>query len=340
MNFSALYEKHLYSRRLVPSSIHYIRVSIANFERWLTKEKKKDDPRDVALQDLLDYHTMLRQKRRKLTGEPITIGYCNTQLYCLRGYYRFLHQTGRILVDPGMALPELKAPKPLPKGVLTAAQALKLLQQPNVRTLFGFRDRVILELLYSTGLRGLEVCRLTIYDVDLDDRTVTVRNGKGGKDRVVPLGKAAVHYLREYLTRVRPRMMAKRPGPDAVGKLFFSLQRHPLQPNMLWYMICQNRKRAGLPVTITTHSLRHTCATGMLRGGASIRHVQEMLGHSQISTTQIYTRVVPSDLQKVHQQTSPSERRKKMDVSAFQRVGWGMEKRHRTRRKAGSTPSS
>jgi integrase/recombinase XerD len=321
MMFLDLYEKHLYSRRLVPRSVHYIKARLLHFAHWLAQERDKNDARDVTLQDLLDFHTMLRQKRRRITGEPISATYCNAHLYCLRGYYQFLHQTGRILVNPAAELPRFKSPRPLPKGVLTPAQAMRLLQQPNVLTLFGFRDRVILELLYSTALRGLEVCRLSIYDVDLADGTVTVRNGKGGKDRVVPLGKVAAHYMREYLTNVRPRMMAKMSSPEAVERVFFSQLRHPLHPQMIYYMVRQCRGKAGLPLSTSTHSLRHTCATEMLRGGASVRHVQEMLGHSKITTTQIYTRVVPCDLQKVHKKTSPSERLKKIEVPTFKFTG-------------------
>ena len=317
MSFLSLYEKHLYSRRLVPRSVDYCVARLTTFERWLAQERRKDDPRDVVLQDLLDFHAMLRQKRRKLTGESVSAGYCNAHLYALRGYYRFLFETGRVLVNPCADLPPLRCPKPLPKGVLTAAEAIKLLQQPDVLTLFGFRDRTILELLYSTGLRGLEVCRLTIYDIDLDDRTLTVRKGKGGKDRIVPIGRVACNYIREYLANVRPKMMTRMSSPEAVERLFFSQRRRPLHPQMLYYMVRQNRQKAGLPRNTSTHSLRHTCATEMLRGGASIRHVQEMLGHSQITTTQIYTRVVPLDLKKVHQKTSPSERRKMIEAPVF-----------------------
>ena len=338
MMFLDLYEKHLYARRLVPRSVDYIKARLIHFGDWLRREKKNDDSREVTLQDMLDFHAMLRRRPRKLTGQPISAGYCNTHLYALRGYYQFLHQTGRVLIDPCADLPPLRAPKALPQGVLSASQAMKLLQQPNVRTLFGFRDRVILELLYSTGLRGLEVCRLSIYDLDLNDGTLTVRKGKGGKDRVVPLGKVAAQYLREYLATVRPKMMATMPHPDAVERLFFSMQRRPLHPQMLYYMVRQNRRKAGLPHTVSTHSLRHTCATEMLRGGASVRHVQEMLGHSQITTTQVYTRVVPSDLQKVHQKTSPSERLKKPLAPTFAFTGmWhdhtphGPRKRRRKR---------
>jgi integrase/recombinase XerD len=339
MMFLDLYEKHLYARRLVPRSVDYTKTRLLVFAQWAAKERDKSDPRDVTLQDLLDFHAMFRQKRRKITGEPVSAGYCNAHLYCLRGYYRFLLDTGRILVDPCAELPRLKSPRGLPKGVLTASQAMRLLQQPNVMHLFGFRDRVILELLYSTGLRGLEVCRLSIYDIDLDDGTVIVRKGKGGKDRVVPLGKVAAHYVREYLGNVRPRMMATMPHPEAADRLFFSQRRRPLHPQMIYYMVRQNRNKASLPITTSTHSLRHTCATEMLRGGASVRHVQEMLGHSKITTTQIYTRVVPTDLKKVHAKTAPSERLKKIEVPTFKFNGlWcdstphGPRKKRRKRR--------
>jgi len=347
----ASYEKFLRSRRLAPGSIKLTLEKLANFEHWLIAQNRKTDPREVTLQDMLDFHTMLRQRRRKGSqtrisqtrgdshGTPLSLSYCHAHLYALRGYYKYLHQTGRILINPCADLPELHEPKTLPKGVLTAKQAMKLLQQPNVQTLFGFRDRVILELLYSTGLRGLEVCRLSIYDVNFEDGTLTVRKGKGGKDRVVPMGKVAAQYLLEYLENVRPQMMRTMRGPDAVERLFFSQRRHPLQPQMLYYMVRQNRKKAGLPEDTTTHSLRHTCATEMLRGGASVRHVQEMLGHSQITTTQIYTRVVPTDLQKLHSRTSPSERRRKINTPDFTFNGmWneytphGKKKGHRPKR--------
>jgi integrase/recombinase XerD len=334
MNFIALYEQHLYSRRLSSGHIDGVTAILHHFAHWTAVKKNKPDVRDVVLRDVLDYHEMLRQRKGKLTRQPVSAAYCNSHLYSIRGYYRFLLATGRALVDPCAEMPPLHAPKPLPRGILTAGQALHLLQKPNVLTLFGFRDRVIMELLYSTGLRGLEVCRLSIYDVDLHDHTVTVRKGKGGRDRIVPLGKVAAHYIREYLAKVRPLMLWKQPSPEAVDKLFFSMRRRPLHPQMLYYMIKQNRRKAGLPENVTTHSLRHTCATEMLRGGASVRHVQEMLGHSQITTTQVYTRVVPTDLKRVHAKTSPSERLKKIEAPTFTFKGmWHESTPHGPRKK-------
>jgi integrase/recombinase XerD len=175
---------------------------------------------------------------------------------------------------------------------------------------------------------------LSIYDVNLEEGTILVRNGKGGKDRVVPMGKAAANYLREYLSVVRPKMTAHIPSAAAVERLFFSQLRNPLQPQMLQYIVRRCRKKAALPPDITTHSLRHTCATEMLRGGASVRHVQEMLGHAQLTTTQIYTRVVPTDLKKVHQRTAPSEQRKKSEApEAFTFNGKWLKRQKKRRKK-------
>jgi integrase/recombinase XerD len=334
MTYLDLYEKHLHARHLVPATITSVKEKLTYFEEWLVRAKGNEDLRDVSLQDVLDFNTMLRQRRHRHTGKPLSPQYCSSHLYAITGYYRFLHETGRVLINPCADLPEFHCGRSLPKGVLTTSQTLKLLQQPDTRTLFGFRDRVILELLYSTGLRGLEVCRLSIYDVNLDEETILVRNGKGGKDRVVPMGKAAASYLREYLAVVRPKMTARITNAAAVERLFFSERRNPLQPQMLHYLIRRSRKKAELPPDITTHSLRHTCATEMLRGGASVRHVQEMLGHAQLTTTQIYTRVVPTDLKRVHQRTAPSEQRKKSEApEAFTFNGKWLKRRKKRRKK-------
>lgn len=134
---------------------------------------------------------------------------------------------------------------------------------------------------------------------------------------MVPIGKVASLYLAEYLATVRPKMMAMKPGTEAVERLFFSQRRRPMYTQMIYNMVRKHRKKAGLPATTSTHSLRHTCATEMLRGGASVRHIQEMLGHSQITTTQRYTRVAPVELKKIHAKTSPSERRTKIGTPDF-----------------------
>jgi integrase/recombinase XerD len=159
---------------------------------------------------------------------------------------------------------------------------------------------------------------------------VRIHQGKGKKDRVVPIGRVAAEYVAEYLERVRPIILGHNKSRAAallahglgVERLFLSDHGTALRPEVLRRILMRYRNAARLPGNVTTHSLRHACATEMLRGGASVRHVQEMLGHSHITTTQIYTRVVPSDLKRVHSHTSPSERRKAIDVPPFELRRW------------------
>ena len=227
-------------------------------------------------------------------------------LWTVRDLFRYLYETERILTDITLGLPPLHKAKTLPKNLMNREQIARLLHQPNLSTAEGFRDRCIFELLYSSGLRGGELCRLTPYDLDLQARVLRVVLGKGRKDRQVPIGKVAAQFLQEYLKQVRPVLLKKQRKPD--GRLFM------MGTNVLRQRFRKHREAAHLGDIYTVHSLRHSCATEMLRGGASVRHVQELLGHSSIDTTQDYTRVVIDDLQKTHGRTAPGNRRQE---SAF-----------------------
>lgn len=314
----ALYRQHLQARHLSPLTIEHRLLAI---ERFLAHLQSESDLRDVTFQQLADYHASLG-RRRNQQGELITLGYQHSQVHAVTHFYAFLKTRGRIVLDPFENFPKLRKPHRLPRGVITNAQVMRLLQQPNEQTPLGFRERTLMEVLYSTGLRGGEVCQLAVYDIDLKERTVRVNQGKGKKDRFVPIGKVAAEYVREYLAQVRPVILARNKGRGSVERLFLSNHGTPLHAQTLWRILRRHRDAAHLPRSVTTHSLRHACATEMLRGGASVRHVQEMLGHAHLSTTQIYTRVVPSDLQRVHKATSPSERRRRIDVPAFELRGW------------------
>ncbi|MDB4793507.1 tyrosine-type recombinase/integrase [Methylacidiphilales bacterium] len=313
MNWVELYAKHLETRRLTERTIVSQRHSLQNFEAWLLNRYTVVDWREVTFDHIMAYAKKLDEHRKK-DGSPTTKNHQYVQLYTLKTFFGFLKVTDRILIDPCANLPHLREGRSLPRGLLNAAEMMRLLQQPKITHPFGFRDRCILELLYSTGLRGKELASLTVHDVDLDGRFVRVHKGKGGKDRIVPIGKAAVAYLREYLLRVRPLMFRSHPGRQAVERLFISTRRTAIHSGILWKMVRRYVRLAGLPSNVSTHSLRHSCATEMLRGGASIRHVQEMLGHSQLRTTQLYTRVLPVDLKAIHQKTAPSERRRSVDI--------------------------
>ena len=227
-------------------------------------------------------------------------------LWTVRDLFRYLHETERILSDITLGLPPLHKAKTLPKNLMNREQIARLLHQPNLSTATGFRDRTIFELLYSSGLRGGELCRLTPYDLDLQARVLRVVLGKGRKDRQVPVGKVAAQFLAEYLHQVRPFLLKK--AHQADNRLFL------MGTEKLRKRFRKHREAAHLGDIYTVHSLRHSCATEMLRGGASVRHVQELLGHSSIDTTQIYTHVVIDDLQKSHSRTAPGNRRQE---SAF-----------------------
>ena len=191
--------------------------------------------------------------------------------------------------------------------------------------------RAIFELLYSSGLRSGELCKLTLYDLDRSKRLVTITQGKGRKDRLVPVGHIALEWLTRHLTESRPTLVAQaKPGPAAT-LLFLTKHGLPFTPAKLLHLVRSYAATHHLPASTTTHSLRHACATGMLRGGASIRHVQEMLGHSSIKTTQIYTHIVKDDLKAIHAKTAPSERRALTEAPAFEFTNWRPRKQKKPR---------
>jgi integrase/recombinase XerD len=184
----------------------------------------------------------------------------------------------------------------------------KLLAQPDTVTVPGFRDRTILEVFYATGLRIGELLGLCVRDVDLSGRTVFVAKGKLSKERLVPLGEAARRYLAVYIDRVRPLLLDRRktgPNPEA---LFLNRYGAVLGKTGLEKKLCVYAGRAGIRKRITAHTFRHTLATEMLKAGADLRRIQEILGHRSPRTTQIYTHVVKGELKRIQRQCHPRER--------------------------------
>jgi len=312
-----LYRQHLHARHLVPRTVKHRIEHIERFLVWAGSP----DVRDVSFRQLHDYHDHLAA-RICIYGRPASLAYRHSQIHAVLNFYVFLKLRKKIVVNPFEGFPKLRKTHRLPKGVITNDQVMRWLRAPDLGCPTGFRDRAIIEVLYSCGLRGIELCNLTAYDIDPKDRTLRVNQGKGKKDRVVPIGKVALGYVAEYLAHVRPLLLSKNRRREALNRLFLSEAGTALRSGVLRRILMRHRRAAGLPESVTVHSLRHACATEMLRGGASVRHVQEMLGHAHLSTTQIYTRVIPSDLQRVHKSTAPSERRRVIDVPAFELHGW------------------
>jgi len=216
----------------------------------------------------------------------------------LRSFYRFLLLDGLVPRDPTADLTSPKTWLSLPK-FLTVDEAARLVLQPDERDLHGLRDRAMLEVLYATGMRVSELVQLRPNDVNLDAGHVILR-GKGGKERVVPLGRAAAALTRRYLEEARPQLQKK-----PAEALFLTQLGQRFTRQGIWKMLRQYARKAGLEAKISPHILRHSFATHLLERGADLRSVQLMLGHSQITTTQIYTHVSRERLRQVYEKYHP-----------------------------------
>lgn len=211
-------------------------------------------------------------------------------------------RTKRLLVNPAaeMALPRL--PARLPRAVLSVSEAERVLAQPDLTSARGLRDRAILEVLYSTGLRRMELVGLDLIDLDAERGVVLVREGKGKKDRLVPIGARAIGWVHRYLDTVRPRLVRARDP----GALFLNARGTRIRPSRLTERLHRYVVAAGVGKPGSVHIFRHTMATLMHDAGADIRDLQEILGHAQLSTTEIYTHVSIERLKAVHVKTHPA----------------------------------
>jgi len=234
---------------------------------------------------------------------PFSISSQYSRLALIRLWFQWMHRQGQIRHDPARALELPRTAYKLPT-VLTKQQTDKVLAQPNVAKQSGIRDRTILEVLYSTGIRRTELMRLKIDDLDRERGVVTIREGKGKRDRTVPIGERALVWLDQYLSRMRPRVVTE---PDQ-GILFLTFTGAPFTPNHLSWLVRKYIRAAKIAKNGACHVFRHTMATHMLEGGADTRYIQEMLGHARLDTTQIYTHVSIRKLKQVHTRTHPSAR--------------------------------
>jgi integrase/recombinase XerD len=237
-------------------------------------------------------------------GEPTTATTQNAMMRGMKFFFRYLRQENYLIGDPAEGVSYSKEPHKLPRSMLTAGEMRKILKGPDTQTWMGYRDRTILEVLYSTGLRSDELNGLQVPDVDYEGGFIRVNCGKGGRDRVVPVGKIACRYLENYIKAVRPHFLKDPANPH----LFLTIRGTRMHKNVLLQTVKRNVRKAKLEKRVTPHTFRHTCATLMMRNKANIRHIQELLGHASLETTQVYTAVTVADLKEVHQKCHPRER--------------------------------
>ncbi|MGV6806969.1 MAG: site-specific tyrosine recombinase XerD [bacterium] len=220
-------------------------------------------------------------------------------LSCLRGFYRYLARENRVQDDPTALIDNPKLGRPLPKS-LTEADVEALLDAPDLTSPIGLRDRTMLELLYATGLRVSELVGLTLSQINLRQGVVRVV-GKGSKERLVPFGDEALNWIQRYLKQSRPQLLAQLQS-DIV---FPSTRARMMTRQTFWHRIKHWAKVAGIEKPLSPHTLRHAFATHLLNHGADLRVVQLLLGHSDLSTTQIYTHVASVRLKALHQEHHP-----------------------------------
>jgi integrase/recombinase XerD len=281
---------HLASERgLADNSLHAYRRDLEDLDRFLTARGK-----NFITADADEYRSYLREQSRAGRATRTLA----RRLAAIRVLLRFLIVEGH---DRTHVLQQLERPKPeraLPK-VLSKAQVNQLIATPDPKSILFTRDVAILELLYASGLRASELCDAKVQDVNLQVGCIRVM-GKGSKERIVPLGRAAAEAIARYVAETRPNLER-----SVIDRLFLSRTGKPLDRIALWMLVEKYGRRSGLLKSISPHTLRHCFASHLVGGGADLRVVQELLGHSDINTTQIYTHVDSGRLKAVHEKYHP-----------------------------------
>jgi integrase/recombinase XerD len=283
----------------------YYTIKVAKYElRALVDFMEKEKlchVEDLTADVLRDYQEDLAF-RLTAKGRLLGLGTQSKMLSMIRGFTRYLKQKDYLVHDPGESIQLPAKAKRLPKSILNRSEIKKLMQAPDMQTNRGYRNRVILEILYDTGIRRSELAEIKLIDLDLDAGYIHIR-GKGNKERVVPLSKRVSGIVQSYILAVRPAFLT---GKDP-GYLVLNRWGQKMDPNGVWAAVRRCSHLARLKKNVSTHSLRHACATHMLKNGAPVRHLQKMLGHESLESTQIYTRVTINDLKAIHAKYHPSE---------------------------------
>ena len=295
-----VYLKHLKVLGRSYYTVKNARYTLRHFAGFLETENAagiKDLNTDILSEYQQELYFGLTAK-----GRPLTLRTQAQRLGVVKGFTRFLKDQDYLICDPAESIQLPKKPKRLPKVILSAAEVKKLLQAPDTRTNRGYRNRIILEILYDTAIRRAEVANIRLHDLDLAAGYIHI-TGKGDKERVVPLSRRVCELVQNYILMVRHQFVN---GTDP-GFLILNRWGQKMDPNGIWAAVKRCVKLSGIKKNVTTHTFRHTCATHMLKNGAPTRHLQEMLGHESLESTQIYTHVTINDLKEIHARYHPSE---------------------------------
>jgi integrase/recombinase XerD len=234
--------------------------------------------------------------------EPIARESKALKIRPIKRLFEYLVESHKLLINPAEGIVETCRKNRKIGTVLSVEELKRLFEQPNLSLSTHIRDRAIMEVFYSTGIRLNELLTLEVYHADILNRVLYIRRGKGRKQRVVPLGKNASKYLKEYLKKIRPRYAGKNPREQT---LFLNHFGYPLSAASIRVSIRQYRIKARIKKPVSPHTFRRSCATHMIQQGADVRYVQKLLGHRYLSTTQQYTKVMPVEVKKTHDNKHP-----------------------------------
>lgn len=283
-----------------PSTIENREVYLKAFLAWC-------EERDLLYAVEITSQVLYRYQRhvyhmRKADGNPYSLSSQAGRLSTLKAFFKWLRKKRHLKHNPAADMDMPRGEYHLPKHILSIQEIETVMSCPDLNTPLGVRDRAILETLYSTGMRRSECARLAMHDVDAERGLVTIRQAKGNKDRVVPIGQRALSWICKYLYEVRPDLVIE---PDD-GTLFLSRHGLPLGRNRVTDIAAVSITAADIGKKGSAHLLRHSMATHMLEGGADVRYIQHILGHARLDSTQIYTQVALRKLKEVHDATHPA----------------------------------
>jgi integrase/recombinase XerD len=283
-----------FERGLSRNTLEAYRSDLFQFGRFL--ESRDADAVSASAADIGDFLAYLAEGNGRPASSPATI---HRKAACLRSFYRHLRRESIRESDPTATITGPRRGRKLPR-VLNRAEVQKLLDQPRGTAPTALRDRALLELMYACGLRASEAIGIEVADIDLELAVLRAR-GKGSKERVVPIGRAAIQAVRIYLERGRPALV----HGGVVAHLFVNFRGEPLTRQGLYKIVRRHATSAGLADRMSPHTLRHTFATHLLAGGCDLRSVQEMLGHADVATTQLYTHLSSDRLKDVYFKAHP-----------------------------------
>lgn len=281
-------------------TITLARKSLKYFLDWC-KEREITTPHQISHASVLRYQKYLCYYRNEKTGKGLARYTQHQRLHAIKSLCQWLVRVGILSANPAAQIEYPSRDKRLPQNILTAEEVEKILDQVDVSTASGMRNRAMMETFYSTGIRRQELIETKLEDIDWQRGILRIRKGKNRKERIIPIGERALKWIERYLREAR-KYIAK--DPDE-GYLFLNILGDPLSPSYITTIAHRALKKAGIEKSGSCHIFRHTAATLMLENGADIRYIQEMLGHAWLITTQVYTKVMPNKLKEVHEKTHP-----------------------------------